>query len=213
MKKSVRITSATRAQLWAEKDIRIATEIAKGSTGGRAKDREIVWRDMLNKRGITWSGDLRARGLNREDIVTSTEDGEQIVVEVKHGGGALAYAVTYNLESFDSRDRELCLRGVDYVLYCKTAEGSDDRHDMADRYIVATREDFLDMLEEYCHGSRRSGWETATKFNNSSRTAIQIQSMYIDEFFTGLESELGNRTMSAYEFCTTVLGREPHWER
>ena len=84
---------------------------------------------------------------------------------------------------------------------------------MADRYIVATREDFLDMLEEYCHGSRRSGWETATKFNNTSRTAINIQSQYVDEFYEGLESELGGRTMSAYEFCVNILGREPRWHR
>lgn len=217
--KSVRITRENHDQLWELKDQRIMRERhlhdfdeKRNSTGVGAKDKEIIIRDMLNKAGIAWSGDLRARSVNRDDIMTSDAAGNSYHLEVKHGGGSIAYASMYGLESFDSRDRELCLYGVDYVIYHVKADSvSNDRHDIADEYIVATRDDFLDMLEEYCHGKRAHGWDTAVKFGNADHDCINIQSQYINEFFNGLLSELGARTMSLYEFCVSVLGREPRW--
>lgn len=220
MKRAERITSQNHDQLWALKDQRISAEEHKNdgtekrnSTGVKAKDKETIIRDMTLVNGITWSTDLRARSCHKDDIRTRTEDGEDVVIEVKHGGGALAYACTYELECFESTDRDLCLPGVDYVCYHESAKSvSNDRHEIADEYIVATREDFLDMLEEYCHGPRTCGWRTAVKFGNSDRNTIQIQSQYTKQFFEGLQSELGARTMTLYTFCVEVLGREPRWK-
>lgn len=218
-KKSIRITSKNHDHLWAQKDSRIQREAhlhdndnMRNSTGVHSKDKEIVIRDMVNKEGITWSGDLRSRSWNKDDIYTSDAQGHEYCLEVKHGGGALAYASKYGLEKFESRDRDLCLLGVNYVIYHKNAtEVSNDRHEIADEYLVASREDFLDMLEEYCHGIRKAGWETAVKFGNADHDTINIQSQYLEEFYNGLLCELGARTMSLYEFCVTILGREPRW--
>lgn len=218
-KNSIRITSKNREGLWALKDARISKERhlhdndnRRNSTGVGAKDKEIILRDMLNKEGITWSGDLRARACNRDDITTTDAQGNEYHLEVKHGGGTLAYASKYGLECFESRDRDLCLIGEDYVIYHKKAdEVSNDRHEIADEYLVASREDFLDMLEEYCHGKRKGGWETAVKFGNADHDTINIQSQYVEEFYDGLLCELGARTMSLYEFCVTILGREPRF--
>lgn len=221
MSKAERITRKNHDQLWGMKDARINAEAHKNdnshkrnSTGVEAKDKEIVIRDMVLKEGITWSTDLRCRAANRDDIFTSTESGETLCIEVKHGGGSLAYASQYQLKYFTSRDRDLCLPGVDYVVYYVNAKDIDstDRETIADEYMVATRDDFLDLLVEYCHGKRSGGWETAVKFGNAKQNCINIQSTYIQPFMEGLVQELGERTMSLREFCTSVLGREPRWK-
>lgn len=217
MIKSVRLTKSNRAEEWALSDTRLELEAitikpgkTRPSTGADDKRAERDIRDMLLLEGIAWSRDLRARSINRDDIKTRDADGNQVVIEVKHGGGALAYASQYDLESFDTRDRDLCLQGVDYVAYCLTADITD-RAAIACTYRVARREDFLDMLEEYCHGKRKGGWDTATKFNNATHTAIQIQSMYKKEFWNGMRRD--PRTMTLMDFCLTVLGRKPRMER
>lgn len=221
MSKAERITRKNHDQLWELKDARINAEAHKNdgtnkrnSTGVAMKDKEIVIRDMLLKAGITWSTDLRCRAASRDDIFTTTENGEQLCIEVKHGGGSIAYASQYELARFETRDRELCLPGVDYVVYYVNAAGIDstDRETIADEYMVATRDDFLDLLVDYCHGKRSGGWETAVKFGNAEQNCINIQSAYIKPFMEGLVSELGERTMSLREFCESVLGREPRWK-
>ena len=219
--KAERITRKNHDMLWSMKDARIEAEAHKNdntkkrnSTGVHCKDKEIVIRDMLLKEGIAWSTDLRSRAVNRDDIFTSTENGEQLHLEVKHGGGSIAYASEYMLERFETRDRDLCLHGVDYVIYYVKADDidSNDRETIADEYMVATRDDFLDLLVEYCHGKRSQGWETAVKFGNAQQNCINIQSTYTQQFMDGLVSELGERTMSLREFCESVLGREPRWK-
>ena len=216
MKKSVRLTNANRSAEWELSDARFDAERvirpnkSKASTGVDAKRAERDLRDMLNVDGITYSGDLRARGANRDDIFTRDRHGNKLTIEVKHGGGSIAYACTLDMECFDERDRDLCLVGVDYVVYRVKADLTN-RFKMARGYMVATRDDFLDMLEEYCHGKRGGSWETATKFNNSTKTAINIQSMYIEQFWTGMQSD--PRAMCLWDFCTNILGRDPRWER
>ena len=216
MKKSIRITKANKADLWALSDARFAYEkvhINEGktrpSTGADCKARERDIRDMLNVDGITYSGDLRARGANRDDIFTRDRHGNKIVIEVKHGGGALAYACNYDFEIFETRTPDLCLQGVDYVVYNVTASLTK-RTKMALEYRVSTRADFLDMLEEYCHGKRSGGFETATKFSKGG-AQINIQSQYLTQFWDGLRND--SRSMCLWDFCTKVLGRDPRWER
>lgn len=214
MKKSERVTKANKATCVVNAKTRLTAEEQKGSTGVRAKGAEIVLRDMLNAEGIAWTGDFRARHQNREDIAVKDKNGVTIHIEVKHGGGALAYASQYDLEVFDSTDRDLCLKYADYVAYYKDARKLDleDRESLADQFIVSTKEDFLDMLEEYCRGKRAHGWDTAVRLNSYGEQ-ISIQGAYAESLYEGLESELGNRTVSLREFCSEVLGREPrmHW--
>ena len=209
MKKSVRITNSNRSALWADSDARFEAEKLKKSTGADCKARERDIRDMLNVEGITYSGDLRARGANRDDICTRDRYGNKLTIEVKHGGGALAYACNYDFETFETRDRDLYLVGADYVIYNITAT-TTRRTLMALDYRVSTRDDFLDMLEEYCHGPKAQGFETATKLSKGG-AQINIQSKYLDKFWNGLKDD--PRAMCLWDFCTTILGRDPRWER
>jgi hypothetical protein len=209
MRKSVRITNSNREELWNACDQRIAAEKAKRSTGADQKAREIDIRDMLNAEGISYSGDLRARSTNRSDLRVKDAEGMWIDIEVKHGAGAIAYADEGEVFTNADRIRENCLKGVDWVVYCLTADLTD-RHDIAKQYRVSTREDFLDILEEYCHGPKAIGFMTSTKLSKED-TQINIQSMYVKQFWDGLKSD--DRAMSLWTFCYTVLGRKPRWNR
>ena len=207
MEKSVRLTKANATEQWNLSDARFAKAKAKGSTGEDGKARERDFRDMSNVAGITYSGDLKGRSINRGDITTHDAKGNMLTLEVKHGGGAIAYAEVFKLEEFSERTPEMCLKGVDWVIYCDRADITD-RHEMAKTYRVCTREDFIDMLIEYCHGPKAAGFLTATKFSKGC-TQINIQSKYVKQFWDGMRND--PRTMSYWTFCYTVLGRKPRW--
>lgn len=216
MTKSVRLTKASKPEAVAAFKTRIDREKVtikpkktRPSTGADAKENEVIIRDMVNAEGITRSGDLRARGTNREDCRVKDKDGNWLRVEIKHGGGSIAYADVENGEFFETRDRDLCLVGQDWVIYCIDAK-TKRRGAIAFTYRVSTRDDFLDMLEEYCHGPRTAGFQTATKFNNTSQTAINIQSKYLKQFWDGLQND--RRSMSLKTWCWRVLGRSPRWD-
>lgn len=182
---------------------------AKGSTGSPMQVCESVIRDMLNARGIQYATDMYSRGLDKDDVHVKGADGQWLNVEIKHGAGALAYAERCGIEKFTSRDRDLCLQGVDYVIYCLTANPDARRTRMATEYRVSTREDFLDMLEEYCHGPKAAGFWTATKFSKEGKQ-INIQTTYVKSFWAGLQND--DRAMCLWDFCTDVLGRDPRWD-
>jgi len=181
----------------------------QGSTGSPMQVCEGIIRDMLNARGIQYATDMYARGYKQDDARVKDADGQWLNVEIKHGGGAIAYAERCGIAKFTSRDRDLCLQGVDYVVYCLTANPDAKRTKMATEYRVSTREDFLDMLEEYCHGPKAMGFQTATKFSKEGRQ-INIQTTYLKSFWEGLQDD--PRAMVLWDFCTDVLGRDPRWD-
>lgn len=181
-----------------------------GSKGWKDNIMEGVIRDMTNARGITTVEDLYVRKAKEHDLKVQLKDGSYAILEVKHGGGSLAYAVNASLPQFPSTDRSYCLKGVDWVVYHVEADPTKKRTAVALEYRVAKTEDFLDMLEEYCHGPKAQGWSTAVKFNNASHTAINIQWTYVKQFWAGLQDD--ERSMCLWDFCTDVLGRDPRWE-
>lgn len=183
-----------------------AAQAAKGSTGSDMSLCETIVRDMLQARG---TGDLYARKLGQADVRVRTAEGECLTVEVKHGAGAIAYAEINGQAVFTTRSPELCLKGVDYVVYARYARPDARRTEMAMDYMVSTREDFLDMLVEYCHGPRGAGFETATKFSKEGKQ-INIQSAYVDRLWEGMQDD--DRAMCLWDFCTEVLGRDPRWD-
>ena len=219
MKKSIRMNNNTKPAEVVKMDARMFAEAHKNdgtgkrnSTGIGGKNCEAVIRDMVLKEGITWSRDLRARSQNRGDIVTTDASGKKITIEVKTGAGALAYASQYDIEFFDDNDidnLDIMLPGVDYVAYYVNGNevDCDDREGIADDFIIATRENFIALLIDYCHGKRSSGWRTAVKFNNASRTAVNIQSTYTEAFYNGMVCELDSRTVTLRQFADDVLGR------
>lgn len=204
----MRMNHATKLEEWSKSQVRYARAKAKGSTGEDQKEREQDVRDMLNQDGIQYSTDLRARRSDRSDIVVKDKNGNWVHIEVKHGAGALAYADTFNLKLFTTKDRDLCLADADYVVYSYTAT-EKRRTRIAKYYRVAKREDFLDMLEEYCHGNRSHGWNTAVAFAKS-RAQLNIQSQYAERFWEAMRRD--ERTMCLWDFCQIVLGRDPRWD-
>lgn len=216
MTKSVRLTKTSKAEAVEAFKARIEQERTtikpkktRPSTGADSKEQEVIIRDMINAEGITRSGDMRCRGINQDDCRVKDKLGNWIHVEIKHGGGSIAYADKLGMEVFEDRDRDLCLVGQDWVIYCVDAS-IKSRARIAFTYRVARRDDFLDMLEEYCHGPKAAGWETAVKFNNASHTAINIQSRYIKQFWAGLQDD--PRSMSLKTWCWRILGRSPRWD-
>lgn len=182
---------------------------AIGSTGWKADIAEAIIRDMVNAKGVTTVGDLYVRKQDKDDLKVKLKDGSYAIIEIKHGGGSLAYA-DKNQPEFPSTDRSYCLQGVDWVIYRHKAEPEMRRTKMALEYRVATTEDFLDMLEEYCHGPKSGGWNTAVKFNNPTHTAINIQSQYVERFWEGLQDD--DRAMTLWDWSYEVLGRDLRWD-
>lgn len=216
MTKSVRMTREAKIEAVKVFQANIAKERTtikpkktRPSTGADHKEQEVIIRDMINAEGITRSGDMRCRGINRDDCRVKDAEGNWLHVEIKHGGGSLAYADKLDMEVIEELDRDLCLLGQDWVIYCNVAT-IKSRAEIAFTYRVARRDDFLDMLEEYCHGPKSKGWTTAVKFNNGTHTAINIQSKYVPQFWDGLEED--PRTMSLRDWCWEVLGRSPRWD-
>jgi hypothetical protein len=164
---------------------------------------------MVLVKGIKTTGSMYKRGVNKDDILTQDRNGNWLHLEVKHGAGAIAYACTLGIERFDSRDRDLCMQGVDYVIYRLEADPDMKRTKMALEYVVCSRTDFLDMLEEYCHGPRAMGFQTATKFAKDGQQ-INIQSQYVKKFWDAMRKD--DRVMCLWDFCTGVLGRDPRWD-
>lgn len=181
----------------------------QGSTGWKQVLCERNVRDMVLAKGIKTTASMFKRGVNKDDILTQDRQGNWLHLEVKHGAGALAYACTLGIEKFTSRDRDLCLQGVDWVIYRLEADPELKRTRMATEYRVCSREDFLDILEEYCHGPKAAGFMTATKFAKDGQQ-INIQSQYVKQFWAGLQND--DRTMCLWDFCTDILGRDPRWD-
>lgn len=209
MAKSVKLSRTARMAAVIALFARLQAEAEAGSTAAAHKAADVVLRDMVNAEGVTYSGDFRCREAGREDARVKLADGTWANLEFKHGGGALAYADVCGMTEFTERTRDLLLQNADWVVYnIKPTEGFK-RTTMALEYRVSTKEDFLDMLEEYCHGPRAKGIFTATKFSKEG-TQINIQSKYLKEFWEGLQDD--PRTMCLWDFCTDYLGRDPRWD-
>lgn len=208
-KRSIRMSKQLKAEYREKSEQHYMAQQAKGSTGSEADLCERIIADMLNKDGITTTGGMFKQGFNRADVRVKDSEGNWVNVEVKHGGGAIAYAFLCGKEKFDSRDRDDCLIGADWVVYHLQADHNRARTKMVLEYRVSTREDFLDMLEEYCHGPRSAGFQTATKFSKDG-VQINIQSAYIKQFWAGLQDD--PRAMILWDFCTDILGRDPRWD-
>ena len=192
-------------------DTAIAKEGKKqGSTGWKADIMEGVIRDMTMAKGITTVDNLYVRKAGKDDLKVKLKDGTYAVIEIKHGGGSLAYAENAGLPEFPTTDRSYCLNGVDWVIYHRTADPNMKRTKIAREYMVARAEDFMDMLEEYCHGPKAQGWSTAVKFNNATHTAINIQWSYLDQFWAGLQND--DRAMCLWDWSYEVLGRDLRWD-
>lgn len=183
---------------------------SKGSTGWEDNTMEGVIRDMTLAKGVTTTDGLYVRTFKQEDLKVKLKDGTWAVIEIKHGGGSIAYAERADLPEFPSTDRSYCLQGVDWVIYRYRADVTLRRTQVALEYRVARKEDFLDMLEEYAHGPRSGGWNTAVKFNNKTHTAINIQSPYVKNFWEGLKDD--PRTMTLWDWSYEVLGRDLRWD-
>lgn len=181
----------------------------QGSTGWKQVLCERNVRDMVLAKGITTSGSMYKRGVNKDDILVQDKDGNWIHIEVKHGAGALAYACTLGIKEFTSRERDMCLQDVDWVIYRLEADPELRRTKMALEYRVCTREDFLDMLEEYCHGPKAAGFQTATKLSRENKQ-INIQSQYVKKFWEGLQDD--PRAMTLWDWSFEVLGRDLRWD-
>ena len=206
---SDKMTKAKKAEMVAFILSYYAKLFAAHSTGADQQLCEVIIRDMLDALGIQYLNDMFHRGYKEQDVHVRTRDGKWLNLEVKHGAGALAYAERAGLQQFTSRDRDLCLKGVDYVIYRIKATPDLDRYGFANRYRVATREDFLDMLEEYGHGPKAQGFFTATKLSKHG-TQINIQSTYVRNFWDGMKND--PRSMRLYDFCLDVLGRAPRMD-
>lgn len=183
---------------------------SKGSTGWKQDIMEGIIRDMTNAKGVTTVDDLYVRKAGKDDLKVKLKDGSYATIEIKHGGGSIAYAVNASLPSFPTTDRSYCLQGVDWVIYHIEADPTMRRTKVALEYRVAKAEDFLDMLEEYCHGPKSYGWSTAVKFNNASHTAINIQWTYVKNFWDGLKDD--PRAMTLWDWSYEVLGRDLRWD-